>query len=55
VVDDPARRAAAAAVWFFTVDDGYRLFELDVEHALLGERATADDWPPRYRSWRATR
>jgi hypothetical protein len=43
----------AADGWHFTVDDGYRLFELDVEHALLGERASADDWPPAYRSWRA--
>ena len=52
-VADPARRAAAADGWHFTVDDGYRLFELDVQHALLGERASADDWPPVYRSWRA--
>ena len=37
------------------VDDTYRLFELGVDHSLLGERASADDWPPVYRSWRAPR
>jgi hypothetical protein len=52
-VADPAVRAAAASDWAFEVDDTYRLFELGVEHALLGERASADDWPPVYRSWRA--
>jgi hypothetical protein len=52
-VTDPSVLAAAASVWPFTVDDGYRLFELDVDHAILGERPTADDWPPHYSSWRA--
>ena len=52
-VADPTVRAGAASDWFFEVDDTYRLFELDVQHALLGERASADDWPPVYRSWRA--
>jgi len=51
-VDDPGRRADAAAEWSFEVDDGYILYELDIEHAVVGERATADDWPPVYRSWR---
>jgi pyridoxamine 5'-phosphate oxidase-like protein len=46
-------RDAAAAVWPFTVTDDYRPFELDISSALLGERPTADDWPPVYRSWRA--
>jgi len=50
---DPASREVAAAGWFFGVDDSYRLFELRVEHVLLGERPDADAWPPRYRSWRA--
>ena len=50
---DEATRQAAAADWFFTVADSYPLYELLIEHALLGERATADDWPPRYRSWRS--
>jgi dipeptidyl aminopeptidase/acylaminoacyl peptidase len=52
-VDDPARRAEAAATWHFEVDDSYRLFEFSVEQAVYGERADPDDWPPRYTSWRA--
>jgi hypothetical protein len=51
LVTEPAVRQAAAAGWFFTVSDSYPLYELLIEHALLGER-TADEWPPRYRSWR---
>jgi len=50
--DEPGRRAMAAA-WYFDIDHGYRLFEFDIEHAILGERASADDWPPRYASWRS--
>jgi hypothetical protein len=52
-VHDRELRAAAAAAWSFEVDDGYRLFEFGVEHAISGERASADDWPPVYTSWRA--
>ena len=33
------------------MDDSYPLYELMVEHAVLGERPTADDWPPIYSSW----
>ena len=51
LVMDSALREEAAAGWSFTVDDGYRLFELDIEHALLGERASRRAWPPRYTSW----
>ncbi|MDQ2673924.1 MAG: pyridoxamine 5'-phosphate oxidase family protein [Chloroflexota bacterium] len=51
LVTDPAVRGAAAASWFFTVSDDYPLYELLIEHALLGERGP-DEWPPRYRSWR---
>jgi hypothetical protein len=51
-VRDPDRRAAAVAVWPFEADDGYTLYELSVDHAVLGERASADDWPPVYTSWR---
>ncbi len=54
-IADAAARAEAIAAWSFEADDDYRLFELDIEHALLGERASADDWPPVYRSWRASR
>ena len=53
LIDDEAIRAAVAADWFFTVDDSYPLYELLVEHAVHGERATADDWPPNYTSWAA--
>jgi hypothetical protein len=52
LVSDAAVRAAAASQWFFTVSDGYPLYELQISHALLGERE-ADEWPPRYRSWRS--
>jgi len=52
-VTDPDLRAAIAGDWFFTVSDSYPLYELLVEHALLGERATANDWPPSYSSWTA--
>lgn len=51
LVTDRALRDEAAAGWSFTVDDGYRLFELDIEHALLGERASRRAWPPRYTTW----
>jgi hypothetical protein len=53
-VADADLRDRAVAVWPFDAADGYTLFELEVEHALLGERDSADDWPPRYRSWRAS-
>jgi hypothetical protein len=52
LVTDGAVRDAAAGQWFFTVSDGYPLYELQIAHALLGERQ-ADEWPPRYRSWRS--
>jgi hypothetical protein len=52
-VTDPTARAAVASAWSFEVDDGYRLFEFGIDHAVFGERATADDWPPVYTSWRA--
>lgn len=51
LVRDGATRAAAAAVWAFTVDDSYDLFELDIASAVLGARPTADDWPPVYSRW----
>ena len=53
LVTDAATRQAAADDWFFTVSDEYPLYELLIEHAVLGERASADDWPPRYRFWRS--
>lgn len=52
-VTDPAVRAQAVAAWPFDAGSGYALFELDVAHALLGNRETRDDWPPRYTTWHA--
>ena len=51
-VTDPGVRERALAAWAFDGGD-YPLFELDIEHALLGRRPTPDDWPPVYSSWRA--
>ena len=45
-------RERVAAGWYFEVDDTYWLFELQVQTAILGERA-ATEWPPRYRRWSA--
>lgn len=53
LVTSAAARSAAAAAWSFEVDDTYTLFEFAITSALLGERPTADDWPPRYTRWRA--
>ena len=50
-IDDPDTRAAIARTWYFVPGDGYRLFEFLIEHAVFGERPTADDWPPRYTKW----
>ena len=52
LVTDATARQAAASDWYFTVSDDYPLYELLIEHALLGERGP-DEWPPRYRSWRS--
>ena len=53
LVDDPEERGRVATGWAFEVDDSYTLFEFSIENAVLGARATADDWPPIYTSWRA--
>jgi len=55
LVTDADIAATAAAGWFFTVDDGYRLYEFSIDQAVFGERADPDDWPPVYTSWRPTR
>ena len=52
-VTDPAITATAKAAWSFEVDEGYRLFEFSVDHAVFGERGDPDDWPPHYTSWRS--
>jgi Pyridoxamine 5'-phosphate oxidase len=52
-VDDAQLLEEALAAWAFDAHGGgYRLYELDIEHAQIGRRPTADDWPPVYRSWR---
>ena len=48
-------RGDVAAGWYFTVDEGYDLFEFDIEMAVLGRRDTADHWPPIYSTWRRQR
>ena len=55
LVTDATVRRAAADDWYFSVADSYPLYELLVEHVLLGERESSTDWPPRYRSWRGDR
>jgi hypothetical protein len=52
VIDEPALRAAASATWPFTPSDDYPLLELEVEHALFGDRGDPDAWPPAYTSWK---
>ena len=54
LVDQPEARGRVATGWAFEVDDSYTLFEFSIENAVLGARATADDWPPIYTSWRAS-
>lgn len=54
LVDAPEVRSATAGQWAFEVDETYDLFEFSVEFAVLGSRATADDWPPLYTLWKAT-
>jgi hypothetical protein len=53
LVTDASIWASVAQDWFFTVSDAYPLYELLIEHVLLGERDSAEEWPPRYRSWRS--
>lgn len=52
-IDDVETRARFVAAWYFDIDDDHRLFEFLIDHAVVGERNDADDWPPRYRSWRS--
>jgi general stress protein 26 len=51
LIDEESTRDTIAANWFFKAKD-YPLYELLIEHALLGERPTADEWPPVYTSWK---
>ncbi len=52
-VTDAEQRTTATAEWPFEVDEGYALYELSIDHAIVGDRPTADDWPPVYTSWRS--
>ncbi len=54
-ITDEAARTRAAEVWPFTPSPEYGLVELQVEHALFGERGDPDAWPPIYTSWHAGR
>jgi hypothetical protein len=45
-------RETLAEGWSFDVGTA-PAFEFLIEHVLVGERATRDEWPPRYRSWSA--
>jgi hypothetical protein len=47
---DDRTRAILAADWDWNVGNA-PVFEFLVEDALYGERASADDWPPRYAAW----
>jgi hypothetical protein len=47
---ESSRREALAADWPWSVGDA-PAFELLIEEAVLGERESRDDWPPRYTRW----
>jgi hypothetical protein len=51
LVEDASIRASVGRDWSFEVDETYALYELGVDAVVLGARPTADDWPPRYRTW----
>ena len=50
---DVATRSRLAADWPFSVGSA-RAFEFLIDEALLGERDSRADWPPRYTTWRAS-
>ncbi|HEY3522867.1 MAG TPA: pyridoxamine 5'-phosphate oxidase family protein [Candidatus Limnocylindrales bacterium] len=52
-VDDETR-ARIAGGWPFDVGSA-PAFEFLIDEALLGERDSRDDWPPRYTAWRPAR
>ena len=51
---DDATRARIADAWPFDVGSA-PAFEFLIAEALLAERASRDDWPPRYSAWRPPR
>ena len=46
LIEDADVVASVANGWFFTVEETYRLFELNIDSAILGLRGP-DEWPPR--------
>ena len=52
-IDDEATRARFASTWYFGVGAEDGLFDFLIDHAVLGERGSANDWPPRYSFWRS--
>jgi hypothetical protein len=50
---DSETRDRLAADWGFPPGDA-PAFEFLIDEALYAERPTADDWPPRYETWRAS-
>jgi len=54
IVPPGAVHDAVAAAWYFPTGDEYELFEFDIESAVIGERASQDEWPPLYTTWRAS-
>lgn len=54
LVDDPSVRSTVTAVWPFEPDETYALFELRILTAVVGRRASAEEWPPVYETWSAT-
>ncbi len=52
LIDDDATRAGIGDRWYFQVDESYELFEFSIESAVMGRRDSADEWPPRYTTWR---
>jgi hypothetical protein len=53
LIDDAATRSRLTSTWYFGVAAEESLFEFLIEHAVLGERGSATDWPPHYSSWRS--
>ena len=53
VVGDATEREPVAAGWYFETDETWILVEFFIKSAVLGERKSRDEWPPRYSSWRA--
>ena len=47
---DDRTRAILATDWDWSVGNA-PAFEFLIEDALYGERASADDWPPKYATW----